>query len=101
LVPVKALYALQAVRKAAEARYQTADGIAPEESSEKEKPQIQWASRPLIKVKQKIEVSKRKNEPSTAGDPIKRTREEEPPGNSTANVLAGLMDGYESGSDSK
>jgi len=89
---------VQAVRKAAEARNQTG-GNAAEESPEEDRPRPQEARRPLIKVKRGAVVTKRKNEPIRAGDPIKRTREVEPPDSGNANVLAGLLDGYESGSD--
>lgn len=88
----------EAVRKAAEARNQTG-GNAAEESPEEDRPRPQEARRPLIKVKRGAVVTKRKNEPIRAGDPIKRTREVEPPDSGNANVLAGLLDGYESGSD--
>ena len=89
---------LQAVRRAAEARNQAGNGNAVEEKPEEEQPRPQEARRPYVKVKRAV-ITKRKNEPSTAGDPIKRTREEEPP-DGGGSALAGLLDGYESGSDS-
>lgn len=99
-------FLLKAVRRAAEQRQQAAEtssAAGDERGARIETPGSRKpATQPLVKIKQKGTAEKRHGRENPDGEAIKRHRaeEESPPDTSDPSVLAGLMDGYASDSES-